>query len=387
MKKHIAIIMILLFALLSGGCAVIPAIVTTSASFAVPQTVSLAMTAAGTAHKTALYAADERNTGDMISDKMTTIKAQAMLLDEQVNADATCLNGDIYIVGEYATEADRDHSLEELQSIEGVNSVKGVLKPMPTKLTEMVEPAIADTHAQTVINGGLLAKLHIKSANVDVYVVQGEAVIIGVVEDQTEADSVVKIVEDLRPKSDKYPISVTSLLALQNDYEDGKQQPNLTYALLTQSQMLAAAKPTPSPVQETATPVTPTVVAASEQTASSTPKTPVTRAVRPVAHKKHDLKALGAKYAHLERSAWQTARVHMKRRILTLSKTEQDPAARKELIRLSTKVLKDKNTSIEARLVKTLNNTHNLTVKRHVDSILSDIAPERSLRVHDLAMN
>lgn len=386
MNKHIAIIMILLFALLSGGCAVIPALVTTGASFAVPQTISLAMTAAGTVHKTVLYAADERNTGEIISDKMKTIQAQAMMLDEQISADATCLNGDIYVVGEYSTPAARDHVIEELQSIEGVNSVKGALKPMPTKLSELVEPTIADTHAETVIETGLLAKLHVKSANVDVEVVQGEAFIIGVVEDAAEAQSVVNIVEGLRPKSDR-PLKVTSLLALQDSYEAEKQQPNQIFALLTQSQMLAAATPEALPLEKTAQKVHPTLVASNDAPQTQTLATKSPAQISPNVLNKNTIDKLSLKYAHLERSSWQNARVHMKRKILSLSKTETDPRTKKELISLSTRILKDKYTSIEDRLVKTLHATNNLTVKRHVDTILSDIAPQRTLRLHDLAMN
>jgi len=77
----------------------------------------------------------------------------------------------------------------------------------------------------------------------------------------------------------------------------------------------------------------------------------------------------------------------MKRRISSLTKGEIDPGARKELITLSTKVLKDRNMSIEDRLVRTLHATTNQTVKEHIYVILADIAPQRSKRIHTLAMN
>jgi len=236
MNKHLVIIAIMLFALLSGGCAVVPVLVTSGASFAVPQTVSLAITAVGTVHKTVLIASDERNVDDMLSDKMLTIQAQALLLAETgADIDASCLNGDIYLVGEYATPADRDQIIEEFQTIKGVRSVKGVLKPMPASLAALVEPAISDNHAEIVIESGLIAALHIKSANVDVEVVQGEAVIIGVVRDKAEAEAVVDIVKGLRPKSDN-PVKVTSLLAFQEAYEAGAAQENAVFALLTREQ-------------------------------------------------------------------------------------------------------------------------------------------------------
>lgn len=369
MKKHIVIITIMLFGLLSGGCAVIPALITTGASFAVPQTVSLAMTAVGTTHKTLLIAADERNLDDMVSDKMLTIQAQSLLLTETgTSMDATCLNGDIYLVGEYATPADRDNVIEELQSINGVNSVKGVIKQLPTSLTALVEPTIADKHAETIIESGLLAKLHIKSANVDVEVVQGEAVIIGVVRDKTEAEAVTRIVEGLRPASKK-PVKVTSLLAFQNAFEAGETQDNNRFALLTQQQMLVKGTLPAKPLVTVQSPRLDT--ASLSATDNPSP----------------NLDDLYALYAPPTRSSWQKARRNMKLRILTLSKNETDPIARKELITLSTKVLKDRNISIEDRLVKTLNSTTNLAVKEHVDSILFDIAPQRTERISTLAMN
>jgi len=368
MKKLIVITMIMLFALMSGGCAVVPALITTGASFAVPQAVSLAITAAGTAHKTVLIAADERDVDDMLTDKLLTIEAQAKLLDNSgVDADTTCLNGDLYVVGEYATPADRDEAIEELQAIDGIHAVKGVLKPMPTTLTAMVEPTIADNHAETVIESGLIAKLHVKSANVDVSVVQGEAVIIGVVSDEAEAEKVVDIVEGLRPKSEK-PIKVTSLLALQDLHDSGREQANNDFALLTRSQMLAAA--TPPPVMQPAK----DDIQVAALPADNGPPRP-------------DITDLNAKYAHLDRTAWQHARMDMKHRILDVSKQQHDPRVRKELIILSTRVLKDKNTSIEERLVKTLVRSQSMVVRNYVDDLLAEIAPHRAVRLQTLAMN
>ena len=242
MNKLIVIFTLLFAACFSGGCAVVPALVTTGASFAVPQTVSVAISAASTVHKTALIAADERDVKDMISDKMTTIRAQAALLAETgADVEAQCLDGDVYVVGEYTTPADRESLVATLQDLDGVKSVKGVLKPRPTTLAAMVEPTISDKHAEMVIEAGLLKELHIKSANVDVAVVQGEAVIMGVVENSEEAQEVVSLVERLRPRTNS-PVEVTSLLVSQDDYDKGAPQENDLFVLLTSSQMLAAAK-------------------------------------------------------------------------------------------------------------------------------------------------
>ncbi|MCP4454197.1 MAG: BON domain-containing protein, partial [Planctomycetes bacterium] len=250
--------------------------------------------------------------------KMLTIQAQAILLAELgTDMDATCLNGDIYLVGEYATAADRDSTIKELEGLKGVNSVKGVIKQRPTSLVALVEPAIADSHAETVIETGLFKELHIRSANVDVEVVQGEAVVMGVVKNGEEAADVVRLVEQLRPTS-KTPVKVTSLLVFQESFAAHQPQMNDRFILRTGQSVQA---PTPQ------------------------------KAV--VIVHKPAITSLAA-YMPRERSIWQKARLDMKWRILSLSKVEADPTTRRELITLSTKVLKDTHLSIEDRLVKTL---------------------------------
>ncbi len=362
MKKLLVIITLILTASMSGGCAVIPALVTTGASMAVPQTASLAITAAGTVHKTVLVAADERQLDEMISDKMTTIQAQAVLMAEPgTDMEATCLNGDLYVVGEYATPSDRDNVIEELQRINGVKSVKGVLKQMPTNFVALVEPTINDHHAETVIESGLIAKLHIKSANVDVEVVQGEAFIMGVVKTSDEAEAIVKLVEELRPQTSK-PVTVTSLLAVQDAYDADLPQANDMFALLTSAQILAAAN-------------------TAEQAEPTSETAPVVVADKP------SMDELLTVYEPTEPSPWQKARLRMKHRILDLAKAETDPTAKKELITLSTRVLKDTTMSIEHRLVRTQHQTNNLAVKVHMDLLLNDISPQRAKRIHTLAMN
>lgn len=373
--RKIAVILALLFAAcFSGGCAVLPALVTTGASFAVPQTVSVAVSAVSTVHKTALIAADERDMNDMVSDKLTTIRAQAALLAETgADVEAQCLDGDVYVVGEYTTPADRESVIATLQKIDGVKSVKGVLKPLPTSLAAIVEPAISDRHAEMVIETGLLKELHIKSANVDVSVVQGEAVIMGVVEDAKEAADVVALVERLRPRT-KHPVKVTSLLVSQDDFEKGAKQTNDAFVLLTSSQMLAAGAKRAREAQAVAAAQAPTPVRSETVVAAASVDKP---------------SALELAEARLpkSRTPWQKARLKMKRRILELAKAESDPTVKRRLITLSSRVLKDKYTSIEARLVKTLHTCSNLRVKHYVNDILAEYAPQRVVPIRTVAMN
>lgn len=372
MMKHVAAIIILLSLAVSGGCAVVPALVTTGASLAVPQTASMVITAASTVHKTVLFAADERSADDMFADKLLTLRAQGILLTEpQAHMEATCFNGDIYLVGEFATPADRDRIITRLRSIKGVRSVKGVIKQQPSEMMAGLKPAVSDGHAETVIEAGLLKELHIRSANVDVEVVQGEAVVMGVVYDKAEAEDVIDIVKGLRPQSE-HPIKVTSLLAYQDVHESGAMQANEMYALHSSKQMLAAAVPTPDiPVTESETP-----------TVNPTPTDPDMEIDESPA-----LEKLYARYIPAKPSTWQKARRKMKARIFDLAKSETNPQAKKELITLSTRVLKDKNVSIERRLLKTLNSTQQSSVRKQVAKILRDISPKRTERIQTLAMN
>lgn len=348
----------------------VPALVTTGASFAVPQTVSMAISAASTVHKTVLIAADERSVDDMLSDKLTTIRAQAALMSETgADVEAQCFDGDIYVVGEYATPSDRESVIDALQKIKGVKSVKGVLKAQPTSLVAMVEPAISDKHAETVIETGLLKELHIKSANVDVEVVQGEAVIMGVVDDAKEAAAVVALVERLRPRS-KHPVKVTSLLVLQDAYEKGARQDNDLYVLMTQTQMLAAARLRGQD----------TMASKAVGEKSSAVVASATQVSRP------SMQDLAKTHIPKDRTVWQKARMKMKQRILSLAKEESDPLVRRRLITLSTRVLKDQHTSIKDRLIRTLHRSSNLRVKNYVNDILADYAPEYTISIQTVAM-
>jgi len=346
---------------------VVPALITTGTSLAVPQTASMVITAAGTVHKTALFAADERNANDMLADKFLTFQAQAVLLTEpQADMDASCYNGDIYLVGEFATPGDRDRIITRLQAIKGVRSVKGVVKQSPTDMLAAIKPAVTDGHAEAVIETGLFKELHIRSANVDVEVVQGEAVVMGVVRDHKEAEQVIGIVRDLRPDSSR-DIKVTSLLACQDAYEADTAQDNGDHVLLTRRQVLAEAAQVPADAEV-------------EEAASRL-------AMKAGGEPSPALKELYARYFPEKPSAWQTARRTMNIRILDLAKAERDPRARKELITLSSRVLKDRHTSIERRLVKTLTATSNASVRSHVDKLLDDVSPERAERIQTLAMN
>ncbi|MDD3312558.1 BON domain-containing protein [Pseudodesulfovibrio sp.] len=390
MKKLVVIIALLLAASFSGGCAVVPALVTTGASFAVPQVASVAISAASTVHKTVLIAADERNVDDMVADKVATIRAQASLLGESgADVEAQCLNGDIYVVGEYATPEDRDKVVASLQRIDGVRSVKGVLRPMPESLAAMVEPAVSDKHAEMVIEAGLIKELNIKSANVDVAVLQGEAVITGVVENDAEADAMVSLVRRLRPRTAR-PVRITSLLAVQDDFERGDRQANDTFVLLTEAQMLAAAKAPVMAALATPAPVLPESARADGAPAgpglASTEAGMIDTADLGADASSPSLAELASERIPDRMTPWQRARLKMKRRIAELAKAEADPLVKRRLITLSTRVLKDKNTSIEARLVKTFHRTPNLRLKHLVNGILADYAPGSAVPIQTVAM-
>ncbi|MDD4951464.1 MAG: BON domain-containing protein [Desulfovibrionaceae bacterium] len=349
--------------LCATGCAgVIPLAMSTGASLAVPKTVSLAMTGVKMLHKTTLLAADERNAGDMLKDKIVDIKAQASLLADRLDADveAHCYNGDIYLVGEVDRPETADRLVRRMKSINGVTEVKGVIKTRPGT---GYAPPVNDCLVEAKVEANLIKHYHIRSANFDVDVVQGEAVLLGVVENKAEEQEVVDFVKKLKTLKGLAHMRVTSLLAIQDEYEAGLEDSNSKFALLEN----------PAPQSLCARPETRTLAAKPE--------------ARPLAFKTRTWTPPESALQNPadDPSPWQMARLRMNRRIVTMAKAEINHKSRIELLRLSHKILRDKNTSILARLSKTLNNSSQLATKVKLQTLIADISPDAPRKVWNLA--
>ncbi len=228
-RTHIAAPLLALSVLFMGGCAaIIPTILSTAGSFVVPKSVSLAFTGLRTLHKVALMAADERSVKDMAGDKVLSIKASANLLATSgTDVEAYAYNGDIYVVGEVDDMETRDQVIGDLRSIKGVSDVKGVLKIKPQ---DDYLPNVSDSYLSNMVQLALTRKLHIRSANVEAEACQGEIYIMGVVADKQEELEIMEYVRGLTERR------VHSLMALQNEYENGMLASNHQFILYESGQ-------------------------------------------------------------------------------------------------------------------------------------------------------
>ena len=88
----------------------LPFALTTTASFVMPQTASLAMSGIKSAYQGAYLASDERDMNTILRDNMLSLKAQSALLTAQGSSDvhAYAYNGEVFAVGVVNTQDDRD---------------------------------------------------------------------------------------------------------------------------------------------------------------------------------------------------------------------------------------------------------------------------------------
>lgn len=241
-RTHIAAPLLALSVLFMGGCAaIIPTILSAAGSFVVPKSVSLAFTGLRTLHKVALMAADERDVSDMAGDKVLSIKASANLLATAgTDIEAYAYNGDIYVVGEADDMETRDQIIRDLRDIKGVSEVKGVIK---IKQEEDFLPNVSDSYLSNMVQLSLTRKLHIRSANVEAEACQGEIYIMGVVADKQEELEIMEYVRGLTERP------VHSVMALQNEYENGMLASNYQYVLYESGQATPGTDPAaPAPV-------------------------------------------------------------------------------------------------------------------------------------------
>jgi len=305
---------------LLSGCAFFP-LALTGASFALPQYASLALTGAKVLHKSALIAADESHAKEMLTDKVSSMKAQAILYAEGApGVDAFCFNDDLYLVGEIDKTADRERILARLAGLSGVRGVKGLLKE---RVENPLPAASPDSSLERTVQTALLKKLLLKSANIDARVVQGEVVLVGVVRDKAEEAEIVRHLRSLEGFSET---PVTSILALQEEFERKLPASNARFALL------APAKAEPLPASPLDAP------SGAQGTALAEVRLP---AAAP---------AVSELRAPVAKPQWNKARLKVNERLLALARAESDPAVREDLSRLARDVLTDTDFSIRDRL-------------------------------------
>lgn len=303
----------------AGGCAMLPFTITTAASFAMPQTASLAMTGVKGAYNTAMLVSDERDINTIMRDNMLSLKAKSALLTAQGSGDvhAYAYNGDVFAVGVVESEADRQRVVRAMQNVKGVAAIKGHIR-----LRELDAPAshLADTSLENRARLALSRHLLHKNAGVEVQAVQGELCLMGVVGTHAEALDLIQYVETTSGARAR------SLLAIRDEYATGRNQTNRLYLL----EPTEASAPRGLSLQDapSALPSAPVLLA---KTASPAPK--LAQAESPATGR-----------------TWNKARAHMQQRLTTLAKRTANPQARTELLTLAAQVAQDRDLSIADRL-------------------------------------
>lgn len=104
----------------AGGCAMLPFALTTTASLAMPQNASLAMSGVKGAYNTAYLASDERDINTIVRDNVLTLKAKSALLTAKGSGDVQvlALNGDLFAVGTVNSLEERDGIIRAMQQVQ-----------------------------------------------------------------------------------------------------------------------------------------------------------------------------------------------------------------------------------------------------------------------------
>jgi len=310
-----------LWLLCAGGCAMLPFAITTTASLAMPQNSSLAMTGVKGVYNSAYLASDERDMNTIVRDNMLSLKAQSALLTAHGSSDVQvrAYNGEVFAVGVVETQADRDRVIVAMQNVKGVGAIKGYIR-----LRDVEAPInrSADSGLESRARLALSRHLLHKNVGIDIQAVDGQLCLMGVVGTHAEALDLIQYVETVTGKP------ALSLLAIRDEYATGHTQTNRLYLLKPgeETPRGITLQDDPQPL-----PAAPIHFAQSIKGAPTyrAAVTPAPAAIAPAANK---------------------ARAHMQQKLATLAKHEANPIARAELLTLATQVGQDRDLSISDRL-------------------------------------
>lgn len=333
-RRALGLALLGLWLFCAGGCAMIPFALTTTASLAMPQTASLAMSGVKGAYKTMQLAADERDMNTIMRDNMLTLKAKSALLTERSATDVQvyAYTGDIFAVGVVDNEAQRDHVIRTLQGVKGVDEVKGVIR-----LRDMENPyaGLKDNFLENTTRMALGRYLLHKNAGVEIGAVQGELCLMGVVGTYAEALDLIQYVESVSG------VRAMSLLAIRDEYATGRPENNKRYLLAPAAQEANETRQ---------------LVAERPQTLPSAPV--IARKSRPLD-------------APAQPVVWNKARIRLGDKLQTLAKRAQSPSARAELMTLAGQVTTDRDLSITDRLSVAAAQSKNQHARLKIQSLLA----------------
>jgi osmotically-inducible protein OsmY len=365
----------------AGGCAVLPIAITTGASFAMPQTASLAMTGVKGVYNTAYLASDERDMNTVLRDHMLSLKAQSALLTAQGSSDVQvyAYNGEVFAVGVVNAQEDRDRVIRAMQNVKGVGAIKGYIR---TRDAEDAMSRSADSGLELRARLALGRYVLHKNSGVEVQAVDGQLCLMGVVGTHAEALDVIQYVESVTGKP------ALSLLSIRDEYATGHRQTNRLYLLapgdaepprrafasLNDPQPLpdapiSLARAASADSQTTGQADSQAEAAPAEQPAmavqqpSATDSNNIRMAATPPPSRTAPARVAPARLAPMQAAnaplparqafsvpAVNKTRAHMRDRIAAMAQREANPAARAELLDLAARVAQDRDLSISDRL-------------------------------------
>jgi len=317
-----------------GGCAMLPFAIATTASFAMPQNASFAMTGVKSVYTTASIASDERDINTMMRDNVLTYKAQSALLtaDGSRDVQVRSYNGELFAVGVVDTQADRDRAIRAMQNVKGVGAIKGYirLRGFEAPINRLADGKLEDS-ARLALSRHLLHK----NSGVEIQAVDGQLCLMGVVGTHAEALDIIQYVETVTGKP------ALSLLAIRDEYASGQTQTNRLYLLRPgdDSVLHAAMRDDPNPL-----PSAPIRMVRAGQTApppSIHDSGPVYRAA---------VTPPRGQPAPALAPAVNKVRAHAQQKLAAMARQEANPLARAELLALADQIAQDRELSISDRL-------------------------------------
>ncbi len=142
-----------------------------------------------TAQESYAMAREERTTATVVSDNKISLAIGEKFAEDNplrlLDLSVHCYRGDVFLVGEYKTPAQKARAIEIASQVEGVRSVT-------TYLLMKDGPKDCGTFDRLMIKlkvrAGLIADRNVRSTNIDIDVVQCRVVLLGIVRNQQEID-------------------------------------------------------------------------------------------------------------------------------------------------------------------------------------------------------
>ncbi|MEW5772216.1 MAG: BON domain-containing protein [Thermodesulfobacteriota bacterium] len=132
-------------------------------------------------------AVDERSVGTIVRDETISATLQARFLEDKtvsyLNISPLSYEGHVYLVGEYASNAERDRAVALARETDGVREVTTFL--LPRKIGDACGTT-DNLEKRAMVTKALIEDQDIWSTNVNVEVVQCRVVLLGIVGSQAE---------------------------------------------------------------------------------------------------------------------------------------------------------------------------------------------------------